>query len=85
LYITNIPSAKNVLKNKGNIVTFSLFTIVATFASCGYVPTNENIIVFKKNSGLLLLILPHVLWKKIISDSRRKKDVISDSRKKKRM
>ena len=62
LHITNIPSAKNVLKNKGiNIETFSLFTIVSTFASCGYVPTNENMIVFKKNSGLLLLILPHVL------------------------
>jgi Trk-type K+ transport system membrane component len=62
LYITYIPSAKNILKNKGiNIETFSLFTIVSTFASCGYVPTNENMMVFKKNSGLLLLILPHVL------------------------
>ncbi|XP_045812629.1 sodium transporter HKT1-like isoform X2 [Trifolium pratense] len=62
LYIANIPSAKNVLKNKGiKIETFSLFTIVSTFASCGYVPTNENMIVFKKNSGLLLLILPHIL------------------------
>jgi len=62
LYITYIPSAKNILQNKGiNIETFSLFTIVSTFASCGYVPTNENMMVFKKNSGLLLLILPHVL------------------------
>ncbi|KAL2321392.1 hypothetical protein Fmac_030361 [Flemingia macrophylla] len=62
LYITFIPSARQVLKNKGiKIVTFSLFTIVSTFASCGFVPTNENMMVFKKNSGLLLLILPHVL------------------------
>jgi Trk-type K+ transport system membrane component len=62
LYIAYIPSAKNVLKNKGiKIETFSLFTIVSTFASCGYVPTNENMIVFKKNSGLLLVILPHIL------------------------
>ncbi|XP_058722322.1 sodium transporter HKT1-like isoform X2 [Vicia villosa] len=62
LYLTYIPSAKHVLENKGiKIETFSLFTIVSTFASCGYVPTNENMIVFKKNSGLLLLILPHIL------------------------
>lgn len=62
LYITYIPSARHVLRNKNiNIETFSLFTIVSTFASCGYVPTNENMIVFKKNSGLLLLILPHLL------------------------
>ncbi|XP_004513110.1 cation transporter HKT1;3-like isoform X2 [Cicer arietinum] len=62
-YLTYIPSAKYVLKNKGiKIETFSLFLIVSTFASCGYVPTNENLIVFKKNSGLLLLILPHVLF-----------------------
>ena len=62
LYITNIQSAKHLLKHKGiNIETFSLFTIVSTFASCGYVPTNENMTIFKKNSGLLLFILPHVL------------------------
>ncbi|KAH1264020.1 Sodium transporter HKT1 [Glycine max] len=61
LYMTLVPSARQVLKNKGiKIVTFSLFTVVSTFASCGFVPTNENMLVFKKNSGLLLLILPHV-------------------------
>lgn len=62
IYITYVSSARHVLKNKGiTIQTFSLFTIVSTFASCGFVPTNENMIVFKKNSGLLLLVLPHVL------------------------
>ncbi|CAJ1951628.1 unnamed protein product [Sphenostylis stenocarpa] len=61
LYMTLVASARDVLKNKGiKIVTFSLFTIVSTFASCGFIPTNENMIVFQKNSGLLLLILPHV-------------------------
>lgn len=60
-YMTVVASARQVLKNKGiKIATFSLFTIVSTFASCGFVPTNENMMVFKKNSGLLLLILPHV-------------------------
>ncbi|XP_020222038.2 sodium transporter HKT1 [Cajanus cajan] len=62
LYISLVPSARQVLKNKGiKIVTFSLFTIVSTFASCGFIPTNENMMVFKNNSGLLLLLLPHVL------------------------
>ncbi|RZC09423.1 Sodium transporter HKT1 [Glycine soja] len=62
LYITLVPSARQVLKNKGiKIATFSLFTIVSTFASCGFIPTNENMMVFKKNSGLLLLVLPHIL------------------------
>ncbi|XP_061362056.1 sodium transporter HKT1-like [Gastrolobium bilobum] len=61
LYLSFIPSARMVLKNKGiKIPTFSFFTVVSTFANCGFIPTNENMIVFKKNSGLLLLILPHI-------------------------
>ncbi|XP_057447329.1 sodium transporter HKT1-like [Lotus japonicus] len=62
MYTAFIPSARQVLENKDiKIPTFSFFIIVSTFASCGFVPTNENMVVFKKNSGLLLLILPHVL------------------------
>ncbi|XP_027359426.1 sodium transporter HKT1-like [Abrus precatorius] len=61
LYLIFIASAREVLRSKGiKILTFSLFTVVSTFASCGFVPTNENMIVFKKNSGILLLILPHI-------------------------
>ncbi|XVE71923.1 hypothetical protein DITRI_Ditri10aG0190200 [Diplodiscus trichospermus] len=61
-YVSLVPSARNILKTKGiQIQTFSVFTVVSTFANCGFVPTNENMIVFKKNSGLLLLLIPQIL------------------------
>ncbi|KAI3514014.1 hypothetical protein L1887_12330 [Cichorium endivia] len=63
VYLNVISSAKNVLEQKGlNTFTFSLFTIVSTFASCGFVPTNENMMVFRQNSGLLLILIPQVLF-----------------------
>ncbi|XP_061368872.1 cation transporter HKT1;3-like [Gastrolobium bilobum] len=62
LYVSVISSAKEVLKNKGlKMLTFSVFTVVSTFSSCGFVPTNENMVVFRKNSGLLLMLIPQVL------------------------
>ncbi|XP_061989517.1 sodium transporter HKT1-like [Rosa rugosa] len=62
VYLEFTSSARNVVKNKGlNVHTFSLFTTVSTFSSCGFVPTNENMIVFSKNSGLLLILIPQVL------------------------
>ncbi|OWM86925.1 hypothetical protein CDL15_Pgr015961 [Punica granatum] len=62
-YISTVPSAREVLRNKGiSIQTFSVFTIVSTFANCGFVPTNENMMVFKNNSGILLLLIPHILF-----------------------
>ncbi|KAL3745829.1 hypothetical protein ACJRO7_014868 [Eucalyptus globulus] len=62
LYMKRVSSARDVLKTKGlKMMTFSVFTIVSTFASCGFVPTNENMIVFSKNSGLLLILIPQVL------------------------
>ncbi|XVF69882.1 hypothetical protein PTKIN_Ptkin11bG0116600 [Pterospermum kingtungense] len=62
MYVSLVPSAKKVLETKGiSIQTFSVFTVVSTFANCGFVPTNENMIVFKKNSGLLLLLIPQIL------------------------
>uniref|UniRef100_F6I5Q6 Sodium transporter HKT1 n=2 Tax=Vitis vinifera TaxID=29760 RepID=F6I5Q6_VITVI len=61
-YVALVSSARDVLKQKGlKLFTFSLFTTVSTFASCGFVPTNENMIVFSSNSGLLLIIIPQVL------------------------
>ncbi|XVE98874.1 hypothetical protein REPUB_Repub03eG0146600 [Reevesia pubescens] len=62
LYISLVSSAREVLKRKGlKLLTFSVFTTVSTFASCGFVPTNENMMVFRKNSGLLLILIPQVL------------------------
>ncbi|XP_047323489.1 cation transporter HKT8-like [Impatiens glandulifera] len=62
VYIVVIPNARHVLRSKGlNIVTFSAFTTVSTFASCGFVPTNENMIVFRNNSGLLLILMAQAL------------------------
>ncbi|KAH7544756.1 hypothetical protein FEM48_Zijuj01G0020000 [Ziziphus jujuba var. spinosa] len=67
-YTTWVPSANRVLKNKAieiptfaAFAAFAAFTIVSTFANCGFVPTNENMIVFKKNSGLLLSLVPQIL------------------------
>lgn len=61
-YISVIPSANNVLKGKGIIMlTFSIFTTISTFTNCGFVPTNENMNVFRKNSGLLLILIPQIL------------------------
>ncbi|RZC71903.1 hypothetical protein C5167_035069 [Papaver somniferum] len=62
MYMRLVPSANEVLKVKGiNTETFSIFLIIATFANCGYVPTNEGMVIFRKNSGLLLLLIPQVL------------------------
>ncbi|XP_050375358.1 sodium transporter HKT1-like [Argentina anserina] len=62
VYLAFTSSARNIVKNKGiNVHTFSIFTTVSTFSSCGFVPTNENMIVFSKNSGFLLILIPQVL------------------------
>lgn len=63
LYILLVPSAREVLKEKGlQVQIFSVFTTVSTFTNTGYIPTNENMAVFNKNSGLLLLLVPLVLF-----------------------
>ncbi|GAB4853539.1 hypothetical protein Ancab_017730 [Ancistrocladus abbreviatus] len=62
LYITLIPSASRVLHKKGiPIQIFSVFTTVSTFTNCGFTPNNENMMVFKHNSGLLLILIPQIL------------------------
>lgn len=61
-YVSLFSSTRQVLKTKGiEIRTFSVFTTVSSFANCGFVPTNENMIAFKRNSGLLLLLISQIL------------------------
>ncbi|KAM0933727.1 putative cation transporter [Dioscorea sansibarensis] len=61
-YVSLIPSARRVLHGKGlNVHMFTIFTVVSSFTNCGFIPTNENMMVFKKCSGLLLMIITLVL------------------------
>uniref|UniRef100_M4C929 Uncharacterized protein n=1 Tax=Brassica campestris TaxID=3711 RepID=M4C929_BRACM len=62
VYVSFVKTARDVLRSKEiSTLTFSIFTTVSTFATCGFVPTNENMIIFRKNSGLLWLLIPLVL------------------------
>lgn len=62
LYITHVPTSSAPLNKKGiNIVLFSMSITVASFANAGLVPTNENMVIFSKNSGLLLLLSGQIL------------------------
>ncbi|XP_071722225.1 sodium transporter HKT1-like [Rutidosis leptorrhynchoides] len=61
-YISLVSTAKRVLKSKNiSIQIFSVFIVVSCFTNCGYEPTNENMLVFKKDSGFLLLLIPQIL------------------------
>ncbi|URD99915.1 Cation transport protein [Musa troglodytarum] len=62
LYLSLVSDARDVLKRKGfGVLFFSIFLSVSSFANCGFTPTDENMINFKKNSALLLLVIPLVL------------------------
>ncbi|KAJ0984159.1 hypothetical protein J5N97_002515 [Dioscorea zingiberensis] len=61
-YISLIPNAREVLHSKGiNAHTFTIFTVVSSFTNCGFIPTNENMMVFKTCSALLLMIITLIL------------------------
>ncbi|KFK31992.1 hypothetical protein AALP_AA6G186200 [Arabis alpina] len=62
VYVTFVKTARNILSSKEiSPLTFSVFTTISTFANCGFVPTNENMIIFRKNSGLLWLLITQLL------------------------
>ncbi|KAF3787241.1 Sodium transporter [Nymphaea thermarum] len=61
-YFKVIPSARRILNQKGlNVVTFSIFTTVSSFANCGFFPNNENMVVFREDSGLLWMVIGQIL------------------------
>ncbi|KAJ3679252.1 hypothetical protein LUZ60_017263 [Juncus effusus] len=62
LYLTIVKQAGDVIGRKGiKYATFSVFTAVSSFGNCGFIPTNENMMIFGKNSILLLIIIPQTL------------------------
>ncbi|KAG8066178.1 hypothetical protein GUJ93_ZPchr0004g38261 [Zizania palustris] len=62
VYMYASPGARQTLRGKSlNLWTFAVFTTVSTFSSCGFMPTNENMIVFKRDAPLQLLLVPQAL------------------------
>ncbi|CAN6206768.1 unnamed protein product [Urochloa humidicola] len=62
LYITHVPTARAILIKKGiNVALFSASITVSSFANGGLIPTNENMAIFSKNAGLLLLLSGQIL------------------------
>lgn len=61
-YVYASPAARRTLRRKAlDVWTFAVFTAVSTFSSCGFMPTNENMAVFKRDAPLQLLLLPQAL------------------------
>ena len=61
-YMRAAPGARRTLRRKAlDVWTFAVFTTVSTFSNCGYMPTNENMIVFKRDVPLQLLLAPQAL------------------------
>jgi Trk-type K+ transport system membrane component len=62
LYLILVPDAQGILKRKGiGFVIFSVFTAISSVTNCGFTPVNENMIIFQKDTILLLLIIPQIL------------------------
>ncbi|CAN6464540.1 unnamed protein product [Victoria cruziana] len=61
-YFKAISGARKILDRKGlNVATFSIFTTVSSFANCGFFPNNENMVVFREDSGLIWMVIGQIL------------------------
>jgi Trk-type K+ transport system membrane component len=61
-YFSSVSDARRILRGKDlNIITFSVFATVSSLSNCGFLPTNESMILFRKHLGLLLLVMPQSL------------------------
>ncbi|CAM0902655.1 unnamed protein product [Alopecurus aequalis] len=61
-YVYSSPGVRRTLRTKAlNVWTFAVFTTVSTFSSCGFMPNNENMAAFPRDTGLQLLLLPQAL------------------------
>ncbi|KAL4205313.1 hypothetical protein AMTRI_Chr01g113980 [Amborella trichopoda] len=59
MYLSLPSHAKHLLKSRGiQMLTFSAFLTVSSFTNCAFVPTNENMIAFKKDTPSSLVNYP---------------------------
>uniref|UniRef100_A0A0D3EPS7 HKT24 transporter n=1 Tax=Oryza barthii TaxID=65489 RepID=A0A0D3EPS7_9ORYZ len=62
MYIAHVSSARDVLTRKSiNKALFSISVTVSSFTNGGLLPTNESMVVFSSNNGLLLLLIGQIL------------------------
>lgn len=56
------PGRKHILNSRDvKMSTFSVFTIVSSFANCGFIPLDDNMMPFRKDSVLLFTVALQVL------------------------
>nr|ANF99286.1 HKT2;3 transporter [Oryza sativa f. spontanea]ANF99293.1 HKT2;3 transporter [Oryza sativa f. spontanea]ANF99294.1 HKT2;3 transporter [Oryza sativa f. spontanea]ANF99300.1 HKT2;3 transporter [Oryza sativa f. spontanea]ANF99305.1 HKT2;3 transporter [Oryza sativa f. spontanea] len=62
MYIAHVSSARDALTRKSiNKALFSISVTVSSFTNGGLLPTNESMVVFSSNNGLLLLLIGQIL------------------------